>query len=176
VPWFERSLKRALKGLVDRGDVLVLGGKGGPGDPRHYVTVETFASKAESKKVTDTSYAKQLVAEMAEAVAKVMAGGGIAAMVKRKRKRKEVQQEADSVSVVVCLPNGTNPVKCPCLFRDFRSLSDRGHFAWDAHRSISATQNGPRKFEEKFGRSAFRFGEFGAVSFRLALEAQISDA
>jgi hypothetical protein len=29
--------------LVDRGDVLIVGGKGGPGDPRRYVTVERIA-------------------------------------------------------------------------------------------------------------------------------------
>lgn len=49
VPSFERSLKRALKGLVDRGDVLIFGGKGGQRDPGRYVTVEAFASKAEGK-------------------------------------------------------------------------------------------------------------------------------
>ena len=32
-PAFERSLKRALKGLIDREDVLIVHGKGGPGDP-----------------------------------------------------------------------------------------------------------------------------------------------
>jgi hypothetical protein len=42
-PTHERSLKRALKGLVDRGDVLIVSGEGGPGDPYRYVTVETFA-------------------------------------------------------------------------------------------------------------------------------------
>jgi hypothetical protein len=43
----ERSLKRALKGLVDRGDVLIVGGKGGPRDPRRYVTVERLAARAQ---------------------------------------------------------------------------------------------------------------------------------
>jgi hypothetical protein len=63
-PSFERSLKRAIKSLVDRGEVLILGGKGGPGDPYRYVTVECFASVAEEKKVTDTEAAKAVVAEM----------------------------------------------------------------------------------------------------------------
>jgi hypothetical protein len=70
-PAFERSLKRALKSLVDRGDVLILSGKGGPGDPYCYVTVESFASAASEKKITDTAKAKQIVAQMADAVAKV---------------------------------------------------------------------------------------------------------
>jgi hypothetical protein len=43
-PTHERSLKRALKTLVERGDVLIFDGKGGPGDPRRYVTVESFAA------------------------------------------------------------------------------------------------------------------------------------
>jgi hypothetical protein len=43
----ERSLKRALKGLVDRGDVLIIGGKGGPRDRRRYVTVERLAARAQ---------------------------------------------------------------------------------------------------------------------------------
>jgi len=70
-PTHERSLKRALKGLVDRGDVLVVGGEGGPGDPYRYTTIEDFAGTANGKKVKDTAHAKQIVAEMQEAVMKV---------------------------------------------------------------------------------------------------------
>jgi hypothetical protein len=43
----ERSLKRVLKGLVDRGDVLIVGGNGGRRDPRRYVTVERPATQAQ---------------------------------------------------------------------------------------------------------------------------------
>jgi hypothetical protein len=42
-PARERSLRRAIKGLVDRGEILA-SGNGGPGDPRRYTTVECFAS------------------------------------------------------------------------------------------------------------------------------------
>jgi hypothetical protein len=74
-PAFERSLKRALKSLVDRGDVLIISGKGGPGDPYRYTTVESFASAASEKTITDTAKAKQIVAQIADAVAKVQARG-----------------------------------------------------------------------------------------------------
>jgi hypothetical protein len=36
----ERSLRRAIKALLDRGEIFVIAGEGGPGDPRRYVTVE----------------------------------------------------------------------------------------------------------------------------------------
>jgi hypothetical protein len=68
-PTHERSLKRALQTLVERGDVLILSGKGGPGDPYRYVTVESFA--AATGKVKDTAHAKQIVAEMVDAAAKL---------------------------------------------------------------------------------------------------------
>ena len=67
-PTFERSLKRGLKTLVERGDVLVVGGRGGPGDPYRYTTVEAFASVAEDRKVTDAGEAKAIVATLAEAI------------------------------------------------------------------------------------------------------------
>jgi hypothetical protein len=38
----DRSLKRALKELVDRGEVLIVGGKGGPSDPYRYVAIESM--------------------------------------------------------------------------------------------------------------------------------------
>jgi hypothetical protein len=43
-PAGERSLRRAIKALLDRGEIFVIAGEGGPGDPRRYVTVECFAS------------------------------------------------------------------------------------------------------------------------------------
>jgi hypothetical protein len=66
----ERSLKRALKGLVDRGDVLVIHGNGGQRDPYHYVTVENFAAAGLSgkEKLRDTAHAKQIAAELAAAL------------------------------------------------------------------------------------------------------------
>jgi hypothetical protein len=62
----ERSLRRALKGLIDRGDVLILGGKGGPGDPYRYTTVEAFAGITEPSRMPlkDTVEAKRKVAEL----------------------------------------------------------------------------------------------------------------
>ena len=47
-PFEERSAKRALKGLVDRGDVLIVGGKGGQLDPFRYVTVEAVTGKRDT--------------------------------------------------------------------------------------------------------------------------------
>jgi hypothetical protein len=44
LPSTNDSLKRALKGLLDRGDVLVASGAGGPDAPYHYVAVETVAA------------------------------------------------------------------------------------------------------------------------------------
>ena len=73
-PTFERSLKRTLHALVKRGDVLIVGGKGGPGDPYCYLTVECFASAAEDREVTDTAEAKAICKELATLV---MAGGEV---------------------------------------------------------------------------------------------------
>jgi hypothetical protein len=69
-PTHERSLKRALQTLVQRGEVLILSGKGGPGDPRRYTTVECFAG-ATGETVKDTAHAKQIVAELQGEVAKL---------------------------------------------------------------------------------------------------------
>jgi hypothetical protein len=74
-PTLERSLKRALKGLVDRGDVLIVRGEGGPGDPRSYTTVESFASAADGEKVKDTAHAKQIIVELHDAVTKMRMRG-----------------------------------------------------------------------------------------------------
>jgi hypothetical protein len=71
-PTFERVLKRSLKNLVDRGEVLVVQGRGGVGDPRQYVTVERFAA-ATGEQITDVAHAKRLVAELAEAAAGALA-------------------------------------------------------------------------------------------------------
>jgi len=59
----DRSLNRALKSLVDRGEVLICGGRGGQRDPYRYTTVESFAS-ATGQQVKDTAHAQQIVAEM----------------------------------------------------------------------------------------------------------------
>jgi hypothetical protein len=53
----ERSLKRALKGLVDRGDVITHGAV----RPRSYVTVEKMASFF-CDEVKNTAHAKQVFA------------------------------------------------------------------------------------------------------------------
>ena len=54
---FERSLKRSLKNLVDRGDVVRFG-EGGQQDPFRYVTVEAVAGEP------DTDDAKRVFAEL----------------------------------------------------------------------------------------------------------------
>jgi hypothetical protein len=63
------TLRRAIKGLVDRGEILA-SGNGGPGDPRRYTTVECFAS-ATGETVKDTAHAKAIVAEMSDALSKM---------------------------------------------------------------------------------------------------------
>ena len=63
---------------------LICGGNGGPGDSYRYTTVECFAG-ATGKKVKDTAHAKQIVAELQDAVMKVRATGGIDAAVARVR-------------------------------------------------------------------------------------------
>ena len=83
-PTHERSLKRALKGLIDKGEVLIIDGKGGPGDPRRYITIECFAA-ATGEKVKDTAHAKAIVAELQDAVMKATAGG-ISAIENRARR------------------------------------------------------------------------------------------
>jgi hypothetical protein len=69
-------VRRALKGLIDRGDVVVIGDKGGPGDPRCYATVESFTSLFEDKKVTDTTRAKEIMLKLAD-VMRGRAGGDV---------------------------------------------------------------------------------------------------
>jgi len=71
-PTRERSIKRALKGLVDRGDVLIFSGTGGQRNPYRYVTVEWTAA-ATGQEVRDTAHAKQIVAEL-EVAAKAAFG------------------------------------------------------------------------------------------------------
>ena len=66
-PTRERSLKRSLKALVDRGDVVIVAGKGGQLDPYYYTTVEAFAASTGAT-VKDTAHAKRIVAELQEAV------------------------------------------------------------------------------------------------------------
>jgi len=57
-PSHERSLKRALKGLRDRGEVLRIGGSGGPGDPYHYTTLPQLllARSRETKPMPSRSW------------------------------------------------------------------------------------------------------------------------
>jgi hypothetical protein len=70
-PTHERSLKRALNGLVERGDVLILSGEGRSGDPYRYITVESFAA-ATGQKVRDTAHAREIVAELKDQAAEAM--------------------------------------------------------------------------------------------------------
>jgi hypothetical protein len=75
-PTYERSMRRALKGLLDRGDVVVIDGKGGPGDPHRYANVEDFASLyvRKGRKVRDATHAKQILLKLNDMMAKVRAG------------------------------------------------------------------------------------------------------
>lgn len=82
VPSYERSIRRALAGLVDRGDILTIAGNGSRGRPHHFMTVESFAHMATGKKVKGTAHAKQVFGEMFEGATKVMAS------VKRRRRAK----------------------------------------------------------------------------------------
>ena len=68
-PTRERSLKRALKALVDRGDVLIIGGNGRPGDPYRYISVEAMASAYTNRKITDTAEAKKVCATFCDLMA-----------------------------------------------------------------------------------------------------------
>ncbi len=65
--YFERSLKRSLKTLVDRGDVLIIHGKGGPKSPFTYTTVEAFTQEP------NTDKAKIALVELMDTVASVQA-------------------------------------------------------------------------------------------------------
>ena len=64
-PTRERSVKRALKGLVDRGEVCVHSGNGGPADPRRYLTVRSSAA-ATGRQVKAIDHAKQIIAELVQ--------------------------------------------------------------------------------------------------------------
>ena len=52
---------------------MIIDGKGGPGNPRCYATVESFVSQIEGKKVTDTARAKEIMLELAGVMRKVAA-------------------------------------------------------------------------------------------------------
>jgi hypothetical protein len=60
--WFERSARRALDGLIERGDVIVVGGAGTSKDPRSFLTVEDFGALS-SKKPRNIAEAKEIAAE-----------------------------------------------------------------------------------------------------------------
>ncbi len=77
-PTRERSLKRALKSLVDRGDVVIIGGSGGQRDPHRYVTVECVVA-ASGQAFEAADHAKRIWAEMESQASKVsrrLRGGG----------------------------------------------------------------------------------------------------
>lgn len=75
VPSYERSTRRALKRLVDDGEVLTIAGNGSRSNPFHYMNVETFAVMATGKKMKGIAHAKQVFGEMFEEVTKVMKRG-----------------------------------------------------------------------------------------------------
>jgi hypothetical protein len=60
-PTYERSLRRALTGLIARGDVVIIGGRGPSRSPREFATVEDFA-RLSGQKVRDAAHAKEIAA------------------------------------------------------------------------------------------------------------------
>jgi hypothetical protein len=61
-PTYLRSIKRGLKSLVNRGDIIIVKGVGGPIDPYHYSTFEDFVAHASmlGKRVNDRAHAKEI--------------------------------------------------------------------------------------------------------------------
>ena len=74
-PTYERSMRRAIKGLLDRGDVVVIDGKGGPGDPHRYANVEDFAGLyiPKGRKVRDATHAKQILLKVEKVMQRLRA-------------------------------------------------------------------------------------------------------
>jgi hypothetical protein len=58
-----RSMKRALKNLVDREEVFIVGGLGGPLDPYHYMAFEDLMA---SNRVKDVFRIRGIAAGMRE--------------------------------------------------------------------------------------------------------------
>jgi len=70
-PTLERSMRRALTGLLDRGDVVIVGGRGTSGSPREFANVEDFAALYVRKgKVRDAAHAKGILHKVNAVVAK----------------------------------------------------------------------------------------------------------
>ena len=73
--WHRRTKGRFgedFRGLIARGDVVVIGGRGTSGSPRQYATVEDFA-RLSGKKVRDTAHAKEIAAEAPLTAAEMVA-------------------------------------------------------------------------------------------------------
>jgi len=83
-PTYERSLLRALTGLIARGDVVVIGGRGTSGSPREYMAVEDFA-RLSGKKVRNTVDAKKIAAEGKEIAAEVVMAARLVAAARSHR-------------------------------------------------------------------------------------------
>jgi hypothetical protein len=62
--WFDRSARRALDGLLRRGDVICVGGLGTSRSPREFLNVEDFARLASKKPPRNTAEAKTIAAEI----------------------------------------------------------------------------------------------------------------
>ena len=88
-PNVDRALKRALKSLVDRGDVIILGGKGGQRDPYRYALVEAIATGAGAEE-PEAAAAKQIVDEMARVAAKL--GVKIPKLIEELRKLEDAEE------------------------------------------------------------------------------------
>jgi hypothetical protein len=59
--WFERSARRALDGLIKRGEVVVVDGIGSPTNPRSFLCIEDLAALG-GKKPRTTAEAKEIAA------------------------------------------------------------------------------------------------------------------
>ena len=85
----ERALKRALKSLVDKGEVVILGGRGGQRDPYRYALVAAIANGAGVEE-PETAAAKQIVDEMVRVAARM--GVPIPKLIEELRKMEGAQQ------------------------------------------------------------------------------------
>jgi hypothetical protein len=70
-PAFVRSMWRALRTLIARGEVMVVFGGRNSRNPRHFMTVEDFA-KLSGKKVRDTAHAKAIAADASRQVVEMV--------------------------------------------------------------------------------------------------------
>jgi hypothetical protein len=71
-PIYERSVWRALNGLLARGDVVVISGQGTSGSPREYMCAEDFAALS-GERIRDAAHARKIAAEGKKLAAGIVA-------------------------------------------------------------------------------------------------------